>query len=397
MKERHFYKKQTLINEINRVKTYPIEQIYMALTQIIDSKEPIVDKYLHPGVLINVDEYYLFQPSELTNNNIGLLERTIPLDIKPREIHLDLRTDIALNPELLHPVIGKRNLVKHGEDEDVEDVEDRSDITNGKKVLAEMTANYRLAFTYARESLKVERGENNWYKYCGISMRKMAQQELINTEELSDLLVEHLVDFLAFGDKLDLLNYFYISGNINDDPKSFEHRVYQYLTSFVMDYRDDIFILLFNKEHKMIMMFDKSRHHWIEANEYYSGLLEQVISNKYQFNAATDYNDLFGFIDYDKDSSLIFKTKDKSKGRTTGAKCSDSGKVNAIKRLNEILGGNKFTDANTKGVVQQELCIYQEFILRKNDKLEKEKEKGESKKWFLTLEEANFNGLTKSK
>ena len=72
MKMRYFYKKKDLFSLINIPKSYPISQIYAALTQIItDNTEYLSDKYGRTGYLINIGDYYLFQPSELRYKNIS--------------------------------------------------------------------------------------------------------------------------------------------------------------------------------------------------------------------------------------------------------------------------------------------------------------------------------------
>jgi hypothetical protein len=73
MKESFFYKKQVLLDLIDIPKIYPLVQKYAALTQLIeDSNEFIIDKYGRTGHLINIGEYYLFQPNELNFKNVDL-------------------------------------------------------------------------------------------------------------------------------------------------------------------------------------------------------------------------------------------------------------------------------------------------------------------------------------
>jgi len=87
---------------------------------------------------------------------------------------------------------------------------------------------------------------------------------------------------------------------------------------------------------------------------------------------------------------LIFKTRDITAKRTTGARCDESGKATATKRLNQILNDpdNIFDNENTVGKIQQELCIYQEFVLRNKDK-------NGDVKYFLTFEESCFHAFSK--
>ena len=89
MKEEFFYKKSDLMAKLNYPKAYPHVEIYSALTHLItDITEVITDKYNRQGRLINIGEYYLFQPLELTNRNASIFDRSVPIDYKPSEIKL---------------------------------------------------------------------------------------------------------------------------------------------------------------------------------------------------------------------------------------------------------------------------------------------------------------------
>ena len=99
MKERHFYTKKDLFYFINTPKKYPTVQIYAALTQMIDdSTEYIMDKYNRTGYLINIGDYYLFQPSELNYNHTSIYERSVPLDFKHTMIKFEINPDLSNQP-----------------------------------------------------------------------------------------------------------------------------------------------------------------------------------------------------------------------------------------------------------------------------------------------------------
>ena len=52
-----------------------------------------------------------------------------------------------------------------------------------------------------------------------------------------------------------------------------------------------------------------------------------------------DYNKIIGFIGYEKKNKyLVFKTKDMTSKRDTGARCDESGKDKTINKINEIVG-----------------------------------------------------------
>jgi hypothetical protein len=95
MREKYFYTKNDFIKRINMPKNYPFVQIYSALTQLIeDENEFIVDKYGRNGRLINIGDYYLFQPIELKDKNISIFERSNPIDYKHSFINLKVNENL---------------------------------------------------------------------------------------------------------------------------------------------------------------------------------------------------------------------------------------------------------------------------------------------------------------
>jgi hypothetical protein len=90
-----FYRRIQLISAINIVKQYPIEQIFSALTYLIENKnEYLIDKYGRLGNLVNKDMYYLFQPIEITDENASMYERTAPIDYKRKSFMLEYSTNV---------------------------------------------------------------------------------------------------------------------------------------------------------------------------------------------------------------------------------------------------------------------------------------------------------------
>ena len=120
-KEGFFYKKDMLLKLIRTPKEYPLVQIYSALTQLIeDENEFISDRYGRNGRLVNIGEYYLFQPIELKNKNISIFDRSVPIDFKHDMGIFELKQN------LVKPVIDKEDL----------------DFHEGKNVIDKMKLNY---------------------------------------------------------------------------------------------------------------------------------------------------------------------------------------------------------------------------------------------------------------
>ena len=86
-KRNFFYKKQHLVKQLK----FPITQIHAALNVLLtDNTERIVDPYGRPGKLVNIGEYYLFQPDELNYKNIAILNRNVPIDYKHSTIKINM-------------------------------------------------------------------------------------------------------------------------------------------------------------------------------------------------------------------------------------------------------------------------------------------------------------------
>ena len=90
-KEKYIYKKNVLLTEITIIKKYPIDQIYTALSYLInDDNEFITDALNRLGNLVNVGDYYMFQPVELSDKHISRYERETPIPYKRKTLTFKL-------------------------------------------------------------------------------------------------------------------------------------------------------------------------------------------------------------------------------------------------------------------------------------------------------------------
>ena len=395
MKQSFFYKKDVLIELIRTPKPYPYVQIYAALTLLIeDNNEFIVDKYGRTGHLINVGEYYLFQPSELRNKNISIFERSVPIDFKHKMVNFEL------NQQILKPVVDKRNIERVLQEEK-DGVEEEEELP-GKQIFDELKANYDLAneFTQVdpttRQYKKVPRADDNWYKHSGVVIRKMATDYPTSKRYLLEMLTEHLIETLLFEDKLELINYLYSLENI--ERNSFEWNTKNYFDKNTIKTKSMIAIIFYKINKRQIMILDKDSNKWIEADsEDEEDLAKSKEAKEILKNRESEYNETVGFIGYKKgNKGLVFKTKDMLAKRNTGARCDESGKDKTMTKLNKILGEEIYTKESTRAykdadgnlhdaISQTELCVLQEFLLRFFNKIKKD-----GKIWFVTPEMALY-------
>jgi len=389
MKESYFYKKDVLLKAIRNPKEYPYVQIYSALTQLIDDEnEFIVDKYGRNGRLVNVGEYYLFQPLELRNKNASIFDRSVPIDYKHNMIQFEIKQNIV------KPVIDKRNINKA--------VLFEEDLTfpDGKKIMEEMKVNFDIAREYSKLN-KVPRGDDNWYKHCGIVIKKMSKEypDLKNNNFLIQYLVAHMIELLLFEEKLNIMNYLYSLNSIKQGTVEWFSK--EYFEMNCISTKNFMVFIMYKLNKRMIMILN-DKNIWVEADpEDQKEIASSKETKEYLTMKINEYNKIVGFIGYEKSNRyLVFKTKDIESKRDTGARCDEAGKLKTLNKLNEIIGEKKFTNENTKikkdengniineAIGQTELCVWEEFILRYFNTI-----KRENKKYFFTPEMAIWHKL----
>jgi len=390
MKEKFFYKKIELFQLINKNKKYPTVQIYAALTQIInDNTEYISDKYGRTGYLVNIGDYYLFQPSELNFKNISIYDRSAPIDYKHNMIQFEMQNMAA------KPVVDKRLLNEKvlGKFVEVEE------FARGKEILTSMFSNFQLATS----TKSIERGNKNWYELCGIVIRKMIDSEGMDKNTLIKYVIEHIVDTLMMSDRIDLMNYIWANTQfytIQEDPnfKFFSKNVQKYLQSKIIVYKRLTAVVIYDGSSSIenLQVFILNGKEWLPAEPEDKRTLSSEIDRKYSLNGKgklrrkEDLNAYVGFIGFENAKKyMVYKVKDTRNERSNGYRCDQAGKDKVIATLNEIEGDDQFRYNDTKDSAV-ELCVRQEITLRN-----KQKENSDDAIWFLDTETAIYNEFEK--
>ena len=370
MKMAFFYKKHDLIRYINIPKPYPTSQIYAALTQIIEDKtEYIVDKYGRTGYLINIGEYYMFQPSELNYKNISVHDRMVPIQYK-------------------HDKVKFIQSIKDKKDQEI------GDNGEGLKIFKTMYENYNTAIN----TDKIPRGSDNWYHLCGSLIRKMVKEdniiiadtELDRVELLKLFIIEHIVDTLMMDEKVNLLNFIY-SDTFNGvkDEKQFYDKVHKYLLTKLVKGKGITGIVIFDGISRVsnFNIFVLNDNLWTKATPEDKLDLSNAILNKYKLK--TNFNKYIGFIGFETNNKyMVYQVKDTTNTRSTGFRCDQAGKEKSIGIMNDIESNDRFSKATKES--SKELCVRQELTLRsfQHSNLE-------NKTWFVDTETAIINEFQK--
>ena len=380
-KQKFFYKKDRLISEINVEKNYPLVQVNVALTSLINDKNDyLVDKYDRLGHLINIEEYYLFQPIELNNENISIFDRNRPIDYKAPKITVPIhRIDSSINI--------KQNIKKNIE------LQENRGIGNEVKIMNQITESYNIG---QRHITEYNRGEDNWYVYLAVlHTNKYLENTIgINDKDYDQFLIEHILEKISFNDTYELLNYIYFKKSLSD----IEQKIKKYYDSKILSNKGVKGIILSKKnislKRNTQFLLVLSKTSWIDGKqEDYTDLAPAL---KVLIIPLSSYNINIGFMGPFKDEDInIFKVKNMADKRSKGARCDQSGKSDTIKLLNTIIGKDKndkyiFNDDNIKGKNKIEFCVLQEMYLRYFNKIGKN-----NKRWFLSPEESIINDLEK--
>jgi hypothetical protein len=196
-----YYERDHLINAINIVKQYPIEQIYSALSSLINNKnEYLLDAYGRTGRLIDKYDkntetaYYVFQPTEMTYENASIYERTAPIEYKRNYItleidkserkieHIKARPVPNKPPIAAEPVASKEPVAKDiGELGGPEAEVDNTPVISPKdskfsEIMAKLnicldghnTGDPKTSKTGVLYTTALKKGEHDWYEHAGM-------------------------------------------------------------------------------------------------------------------------------------------------------------------------------------------------------------------------------------
>ena len=344
-KERYFYKREELITMINAVKSYPLDQIYSALNFFVKEKnEYLVDMLGRIGVLVNIGDYYLFQPVEIDNSHITRYERSKPIDFKRSLINFTDLPDIPLADDIIP-------LKSEKKEKEVAKIEKQSEQKSSSVIdyLMEQYDNiHTLGFIYSQD-------RGSWSKISSWSIRNLEKYNGMDKQVLERLAFEHVIDSLDFNKKFELCNYIY-SGRMLDPS---EQEIKNFFETYKISKGSTEGIILANYKSTTGFLWTiivKKGKKWKMATQRDLLLLLPVAYKKFDIKnretneilETVNINTIFGFMTAfstskkSTDRSIVYKTKtlEKSnKGRVLGGRVCYRGvqKIELIQQINNIL------------------------------------------------------------
>jgi len=443
-RERYFYKRTAtskkiddissdLIATINYNKKYPIEAIDIALTQLIEDKnEFIIDRYGRYGRLINIGNYYFFQPLELNNPIIPLRDRQRPVDFKREKIIFapqkkqesveDIRKKYESRMKesiqqqsqqlQLQGVQDLGGLEKFGEAREAREARQmqEKEYDTDEENLMEMISSFRREpkllkklrkfYDIAIKEQKTERGKTDWYHNVGIVLKN--KLNFIPEIMQKEFIVAHILQELNIEDILTLLNY-----GINTDRQRLEIREsnpvkYEFDTIMESYYRSLVLeapnlrkngVLLISKKGDLeLYIRDENVGRWTLGSKpdfkyFNTDILQKFFIPKESIsNTLAPYIGFITNISIGDYSAFVFKTKQILsslssssivKGSSIAARCDQAGRAKIVSNLLLILNEERtsrllshMTEKESHDYIHYELEDEFKEILRKEGKLE---------------------------
>jgi len=273
------------------------------------------------------------------------------------------------------------------------EVKESINVIENKEVLDRIKENYN---TGTSDIKTVKRGEDDWYLYlASIKSNDILKNDVGIDDEMFDIfLLRHILEKLSFNENFEILNYIYFKDKLDE----LEIKIKKYYDDKLLVNKGVKGMILSKKNLKLnknsqilLVLGSKS---WNEGKqEDYTDLIPSI---KKLIIPLSDYNLYVGFMGPFKDEEInIFKVKNMDDKRSKGARCDQSGKSDAVKLLNNIVGKDqddnvKYTPSYIKGINKTEFCVLQEMYLRYFNETNKN-----NKRWFLSPEESIINDLEK--
>ena len=396
MREQSFFSKEEFIKKIQYNHTYPIEHIEYVLDTLINNKsEYVLDIYGRPGYLINKDQYYVFQPFEISDEFASLYDRIRPVDNKIRALDIELPLEKERGKKETAKISNSSEKTNMNFQNYMSELNNNIDYINQEKdIRRQMKEKYsnlesmnKRVLSHMREQYAIKVDNMDWYKNAGIIYDLLTTNLQISEKTLNKLFVHHYLDMLNVNGHLTISAYLY-SENINEIPNK----------DILIEYYDNKKLKHNNKEAIYLpsntknILYIWNENHWIPGEPTDILLFETIIDERFSIANHT-VNDIFGFVSYFK-KEYVFKVRNlKQDKNNTGVICGSLGKTDILHRIEPIIKENPhnienwpaYESIDFDSILKPGLCVFIECLMRYYNEL------NNGKFWFLNTLQINYN------
>ena len=359
-KEQHFYTRNNIINTLNLQRIYPLEQIYSALSHLLNNKnEFIIDKYDRIGNLINKGDIYAFQPIEITDETISIYERSVPIQYKRNELLIQVPVDFK-EDDNVKKISSTINNDIGDYDSTVKNIKNKYE-----SLIEEFEYNYENLTTTPINEFPTAQKKWTLYMNIRILMDHISIIYQIPKELIIKYAIFRMLDSLSLKDKLIILNEHNLQQSSSIDKDKYINSYFEERTLKMKNNNDKV-IILSDKDELIIF---KQQDETLKWEQQYN--TKPFIESLKEFVIPVDkISTIFGFI-----SNGSLKIRDRTGARNKGFDIAQSGKQRSLEILNyfvqkfNLLAGrenkiSEYTAENTSKISQLGLCVIVEMILR---------------------------------
>ena len=381
--ERNIYEKESLLKSIEILKPFPREQMFYALSQFIDNKdEYLTDKYGRRGYLVNHGDYYSFQPSELTDENASVYERSVPVEHRRKSLFLELSKEIQ-------QVDNDTDLLETSKEKQNNSISYQGILDDIKKSMS--------------DALNVEqtipKGNEDWFKHVSTVIDRLQNDHMIPDnpkipiENLTEYIIYHYLDISPLSTRMTIIKEIYKGDYIK--TQDVEDIIKKYFDERVLENPQwgRAIVLADNENTDKLAVLIQSSGDWNPVTYTQNQRLTPSMIERFTVQ-HNKFHQLIGFMHVFRDSKeMVFKTKDVTQERNNkGAKCENSGKAEIIKLANTLLGSYRFMIENTEPIKKTGMAVIVEMLMRYFTDYKKN-----GQVFFFTSEQALINRIVHCK
>ena len=286
-KESYVYEKTALVAALVQIKQYPLDQIYTALNFLVNEQnEYITDMLGRLGRLVNIGNFYLFQPVELSvQEPLSRFERETPISYKRDSLIFNLPEKIP-------------SYMTMPQDESKEEIELDASVYDELVTQLGLLQNPGLISTAYKE---------DWTRSAAWAIRNLSNYNKIAKDVLLPLAIDHIIDVLPFKKKVQLLRF--ITKN-NEAENPLHIIINNYFNTYILQTEDWKGIVLadFSKSSKKsaytILTFKDGL--WIDNKEEIRPDRLFPLFQKFQVKDLSVINNIIGFMVLFKAQLIVF-------------------------------------------------------------------------------------------
>lgn len=400
----YIYNYEKLYKELTKGRVYNDKQVYYALSNLINDRVVIFDRYERPGYLVNVGEYYLFQPKELSNIHIDLYERRNPLMYKRDKLRINLNEKYLKKVEEPQEIFEQRQLLQQQQHQEQAPVQPSEQADSNLTTLVKKLYNRILHYTEKPNEIQDKEDEHDMGRFLGQSVNVLQNslRDMIGDMKthLIELAIWCAIDTFSYEQKVELMRE-----HFRDRFKGhLKKAIRNYFAAFIKNLDGTKLAILYkyNPLNKALELEPKSigENNQIEAGVTYDN--EMAINayvNQYKDRNRRRLNNPLGYVAYDpKKNGCFFKIIDLEKKRNTGRFCYQKTKQDLLgskdKATKQIVAPGDIDKMIPEDIIEtfvdnpiyskmkkEQLCSFLMLTLKLLNEIR------DDKVWYLTLEE----------